>query len=233
MQFSNFFLALAAIPMAMGYSYCPTKSLPAAKGYKALKATQYITKGSVYDAKYFKIDRGVACTAQTEGGEKDAVFVLEAGATLRNVIIGAKQREGVYCIGPCTLENVWFEDVCEDAISIKGNGLATISGGGAFKAADKVIQHNGCGHVNVVDFYAEDYGKVYRSCGNCVKNCARTVHMSGVTALNGGELMGINPNLGDKATYENNCSDAKTECQAYKGCDKSKGACESPKAGKC
>jgi hypothetical protein len=116
---------------------------------------------------------------------------------LRNVIIGADQGEGVYCLGSCNLEFVWFEDVCEDAISIKGDGTANIIGGGAYHASDKVIQHNGCGHVNIVNFYANDYGKVYRSCGNCADNCARSVHMEGTTAVDGGELIGINTNLGD------------------------------------
>lgn len=46
-------------------------------------------------------------------GEKDTVFVLEDGATLKNVIIGADQKEGVYCKGSCNLEFVWFENVCE------------------------------------------------------------------------------------------------------------------------
>lgn len=41
-------------------------------------------------------------------------------------------------MGSCTLTNVWFEDVCEDAISIKGDGTATIIGGGAYGADDKV-----------------------------------------------------------------------------------------------
>lgn len=106
--------------------------------------------------------------------------------------------------------------------------------------------------MNVVNFYANDYGKVYRSCGNCRDNCARSVHMEGVTAVNGGELMGINTNLGDKvcgharqtrtrvgtnttcpqATYSNNCF-PKTECQAYEGCDKSNGECEPSKLGTC
>lgn len=102
-------------------------------------------------------------------GESDTVFVLESGATVRNVIIGADQGEGIYCIGGgCTIENAWFEDVCEDAISIKedpAGAVTVIRGGGAFHAADKIIQHNGCGRVEIYDFYAEDYGKVYRSCG--------------------------------------------------------------------
>jgi pectate lyase len=51
-------------------------------------------------------------------GDSDAVFLLESGATLQNVIIGKNQMEGVHCLGPCTLRFVWFEDVCEDAITI-------------------------------------------------------------------------------------------------------------------
>jgi pectate lyase len=102
-------------------------------------------------------------------GDADAVFLLRAGATLKNVIIGADQAEGVHCKGHCTLEYVWFEDVCEDAISIvsskviftDGNISNTfqkndedgeeswIIGGGAYHADDKIVQHNGCGTVNV------------------------------------------------------------------------------------
>ncbi|KAF5009208.1 hypothetical protein FDECE_4573 [Fusarium decemcellulare] len=222
---------VAALPAAMaclGYD----GGLPQSTGSKSLSAPQTIKAGETFDAEWVKYDRGVKCDGQSEGGDDDAVFLLEEGATLRNVIIGADQKEGVHCLGSCTLEYVWFEDVCEDAISIKGDGTSNIIGGGAYHAADKVIQHNGCGHVNVVNFYAEDYGKVYRSCGNCKGNCARSVHVEGTTAVDGGELIGINPNLGDKATYENNCV-PKTECQAYEGCDKSNGECEPTKAGTC
>lgn len=56
------------------------------------------------------------CQGQTETGEKDAMFILENGATLSNVIIGAGQAEGVHCKGTCTLNNVWWADVCEDAM---------------------------------------------------------------------------------------------------------------------
>ncbi|KEY73911.1 hypothetical protein S7711_07755 [Stachybotrys chartarum IBT 7711] len=221
----------AALPAAMaclGYE----GGVPTPTDTISLSEPRYIQPGEVFDAGWARYDRGVPCGGQGEGGEADTVFVLEDGATLRNVIIGADQGEGVYCLGSCTLEFVWFEDVCEDAISIKGDGTANIIGGGAYHASDKVIQHNGCGHVNIINFYANDYGKVYRSCGNCSGNCARTVHMEGTTAVDGGELMGINPNLGDKATYSNNCF-PKTQCQAYEGCDKANGDCEPEKAGLC
>ena len=74
---------------------------------------------------------------------------------------------------------------------------------------------------------------MYRSCGNCKDNCARSVTMQGVTAVDGGELIGINPNLGDKASYSNNCFDTETQCQGYVGCDKSNGECEPDKAEAC
>ena len=89
------------------------------------------------------------------------MFILEDGATLSNVIIGASQAEGVHCRGTCTLNNVWWEDVCEDAATFEQeSGTSYINGGGAFKASDKILQFNGRGTVVVSDFYAEDYGKV-------------------------------------------------------------------------
>ena len=53
-------------------------------------------------------DRGVSCTGQAEGGDSDAVFIIENGGSLSNVIIGPSQIEGVHCQGACTLTNVWW-----------------------------------------------------------------------------------------------------------------------------
>lgn len=112
-----------------------------------------IAAGQTFDAGWAKYDRGSgACNGDSEGDWEDAVFYLHSGATLKNVIIGKNQAEGVHCDGPCNLEFVWFEDVCEDAITIKNDkaGQETnIIGGGAYHASDKIVQHNGCGTVNV------------------------------------------------------------------------------------
>ncbi|KAH8733388.1 putative pectate lyase F [Ilyonectria robusta] len=196
---------------------------------------QYIEvkKGQVYDGKWARFDRGSGACGGGEGGIDDAVFVVREGGTLKNAIIGKNQKEGVHCDGHCTLEFVWFEDVCEDAISIKNDKAGKeswIIGGGAYHAEDKVIQHNGCGTVNIINFYAEDYGKVYRSCGNCKTQCKRNVYVEGVTARNGGEVVGINQNYGDTATLKNVCTDAKNPCVMYKGCA---GGCEPSKVGYC
>ncbi|WQF85475.1 Putative pectate lyase PlyH/PlyE, pectin lyase/virulence factor [Colletotrichum destructivum] len=225
------FKLLAALAVAFPtVSACVGKdALPSATETISNSKPIEVAAGESYDGKLARFDRGAgACKAQTEGGQKDAVFILRKGATLKNAIIGKDQMEGVYCLGGgCTIENVWFEDVCEDAISIKEDEAGTetrIIGGGAYKASDKVVQHNGCGSVSISNFYAEDYGKVYRACGTC-DACKRTVTIEGVSAYGGGEIAGINEETGDEATLVNICTDAKTPCQLYDGPGTKSGTC--------
>jgi hypothetical protein len=75
--------------------------------------------------RYILTSHAVSCTGQAEGGDSDAVFILKDGATLKNAIIGEDQIEGVHCEGSCTIENVWWAAVCEDALSLKKDGDAT------------------------------------------------------------------------------------------------------------
>lgn len=166
-------------------------------------------------------DRGVSCTGQEEGGDSDAVFIIENGGSLSNVIIGPNQIEGVHCMGACTITNVWWSAVCEDAFSIKeqADGETTkISGGGAFGAEDKVIQHNGGGTVDISGFHVEDFGKLYRSCGNCDEMPERHVVISDVTAVNGDLIAGINSNMGDTATISGlSQTGVETVCELFEG----------------
>lgn len=74
-------------------------------------------------------------------------------------------------------------------------------GGGARKASDKIFQFNGRGTVSIKNFYAEDYGKIVRSCGDCTANGGpRNIIIDGVTAKDGGVLCGINTNFGGTFT---------------------------------
>ncbi|KAG2776640.1 hypothetical protein Pcac1_g12766 [Phytophthora cactorum] len=101
-------------------------------------------------------------------------------------------------------ECVWWEDVCEDALSIKGgnkNSVTHVLACGAKNADDKIIQHNGYGHVNINGFYAENFGKLYRSCGTC-GNIKRTVALNHVWGYNPKvSLVTVNANNGDVATF--------------------------------
>ncbi|PSN72944.1 pectate lyase E [Corynespora cassiicola Philippines] len=190
--------------------------VPSSKGSVTYKEAKVVS--GTFDGGLKTYGRGVKCTGQAEGGDKDAVFILNNGATLKNAIIGADQIEGVHCKGSCTINNVWWTNVCEDALSLKGDGNASIIGGGAQGADDKVIQHNGKGTVTIDGFTVVDFGKLYRACGNCKNSVARKVVIKNVKAYNGKVLAGINSNFGDSATISGTCaSSVKTICEEFKG----------------
>ncbi|KAK3291617.1 pectate lyase-domain-containing protein [Chaetomium fimeti] len=197
-----------------------TTTLPKSSGAVATNKPINVPAGETYDGGMQNFDRSPrVCQDQSETGEAEAMFVLQDGATLSNVIIGPNQAEGVHCKGTCTLINVWFEDVCEDAISLKQpSGTSNIIGGGAFHASDKVVQFNGFGTVNIKDFYVNDYGKLLRSCGNCSNNGgARHAVLDNVVAVDGGVLCGINTNYGDTCTVTNSCQDDGKSCDRFTG----------------
>ena len=156
-----------------------------------------------------------------QGEDQQPLFVLADGATLSNVIIGAPAADGIHCNGSCTLKNVWWEDVGEDAATFKGTAASqtmTIDCGGAKKASDKVFQHNGPGTMKISNFYASDFGKLYRSCGNCSKMYARHSVFSYISATGGKSLAGVNENYNDTATFVGILAPSNIViCQRYKG----------------
>lgn len=142
-----------------------------------------------------------------DGGQGEGqapMFELADGAVLKNVVLGAPAADGVHCLGSCTLQNVWWEDVGEDAASFKGKSAGAVYkvyGGGARKASDKVFQFNGAGKLVVSKFQVSDFGKLVRSCGNCKTQYRRTILVNDVDATAPGKsLVGINTNYGDTAS---------------------------------
>jgi hypothetical protein len=173
--------------------------------------------------------RFVGKGALGSGGQSEkqpAMFELADGAVLQNVVLGSPAADGVHCKGSCTLKNVWWENVGEDAATFKGTKAAqvmTIDGGGARGASDKVFQHNGPGTMVIRNFRVEDFGKLYRSCGNCKKQYARHVVIDNVLVdAPGKAIVGINSNFGDTArishlTIAGDGSRKITVCQRFKG----------------
>ena len=157
--------------------------------------------------------------------DQDPLFNLKSGATLQNVILGNPAADGVHCEGSCTLKNVWWEDVGEDAATLKGSSssqVMTIDGGGAQKADDKVFQHNGPGTMIIKNFCAQDFGKLYRSCGNCSTQYTRHLQMQNILAIpssNSETLAGMNATYNDTATFSQITIKAKSGaidvCQRY------------------
>lgn len=119
-----------------------TTQFPASAGSTALPSAIVVKAGTHFDGRMLKYDRnsefpfiaffligssnsylGKVCQEQKETGEKDAMFILENGATLSNVLIGPNQAEGVHCKGTCTLNNVWWLDVCEGTVILACNSM--------------------------------------------------------------------------------------------------------------
>ncbi|GGU27992.1 pectate lyase [Lentzea flava] len=200
-------------------------TFPTPTGQKPVSATIKVPSGT-YDGgmKRFYGTGNLGSGGQNEN--QDPIFQLADGATLKNVVLGAPAADGVHCLGTCTLTNVWWEDVGEDAATFKGTSSSqtmTINGGGARKASDKVFQHNGPGTMYIRNFQVDDFGKLYRSCGNCKKQYKRDVVLENITAFSPGKtLVGINTNYGDtarlsKITIVGDSSRKIVVCEKYRG----------------
>lgn len=146
---------------------------------------------------------GTSCDGASES--QQPVFLLKDGATLRNVVITSKAADGVHCEGNCLIENVVWQDVCEDAATMKGGSgkIMRIRGGSAANASDKVFQHNGKGSTVSIDGFTAkgSIGKLYRSCGNCESNGGpRYLNLANTKIEKASEVAGVNSNYGDVAT---------------------------------
>ncbi|WP_437640640.1 pectate lyase [Sorangium sp. So ce854] len=163
----------------------------------------------VYDFNNQKI--GVNNTADCDDGEgQKTVFEVEHGVTVKNLIIagGLPGGNGIVCKGDCTLDHVYWEDVCEDAATNSADGATMrINSSIALHASDKVFQHNAKGGSTtiVTNSYIADFGKLWRSCGDCTANggprhlVVDNVRVEGVRTT----VAGANQNYGDTVTITN------------------------------
>ena len=96
--------------------------------------------------RYEREVKGLGYCTKIEGLSKDHVLFWKR-ATLKKVILSHNSIEHFHCTGECcTVQNVYWEDVCEDALTLKGStnkGTKFYVKGGASKdGSDKIIQHN-------------------------------------------------------------------------------------------
>ncbi|MEE1762026.1 MULTISPECIES: pectate lyase [unclassified Streptomyces] len=198
--FAAFSLSFGMI-MTSGATPANAATWPSANGSQPVSSTISVSGTRDGGMVRYYGSGALAGDGQEEG--QDPIFKLAAGATLKNVIIGAPGADGIHCEGNCTLQNVWWEDVGEDAATFRGGSTYTVTGGGAKKAADKVFQHNGPGTVNISNFAVSDFKTLYRSCGDCSTQYTRKVNLSNIEVTGTGttaRLVGINVNRGDVAT---------------------------------
>lgn len=186
---------------------------------------------NLYDFNNQKI--GVNNSVNCDSGEgQKTVFEVQDGVTVKNLIIagGLPGGNGIVCLGSCTLDHVYWEDVCEDAATNSKDGATmTLTNVIALHASDKVFQHNAKSNSKTIikDSYIADFGKVWRSCGDCTANggprnlIIDNVKVEGIKST----VAGANQNYGDTVTITNlfvkggyNASDDKPKiCQEFIG----------------
>jgi len=161
------------------------------------------------------------CTTGDQSSTKPIIEVADGGS-VKNVIFGKNIGDGIHCLGSCTIDNVWYPYICDDAITINKDGTAskasTISNSGFKGARDKIIQHNGGDStLTITNVYAEVGGKLYRSCGSgggCTTSAKHTVTISNVIAIAVDQVAGVSEN--DQATLSNICAfRTPTLCNTY------------------
>jgi hypothetical protein len=204
-------------PSPTGGSGTPTGSWPSSAGSVSISST--INVSGTFDGGM----KTYCCMGDGSQNEsQDPMFSIANGGTLQNVIIGSPAGDGVHCEGTCTIRNVWWNDIGEDAATFKGTGGGTsyVIGGGARAGSDKTFQHNGNGTVSISGFYLSGSGKLYRGCGNCTNSYQRHVKIDNVLLNDIDMVAGINTNWGDTATITRvtltNSSSA-VVCGKYKG----------------
>jgi hypothetical protein len=197
--------AAALVTTSMLGSAGAATAWPEATGSKAVSST--IAVSGTYDGKLTKFYGSGDLGTGSQDEDQGPLFELADGAVLKNVIIGTPAADGVHCLGSCTLQNVWWLDVGEDAASFKGKSSSAVYkvyGGGAKGADDKVLQFNGAGKLVVSKFQVENFGKLVRSCGNCKTQYKRTIIINDVDITSPGKaIVGINSNYGDTAALRN------------------------------
>ncbi len=133
--------------------------------FGTVDSTIVVHSGETYDGgcKRFKAGSSLGDGSQAEG--QDPVFVLQDGATLKNVVLGFPAADGIHTQGNVNLYNVHWEDIGEDALTLEESGTVVIDGGSAYKGSDKIFQLNAPGTFKVSNFIASDAGKFIRQNG--------------------------------------------------------------------
>ncbi len=143
-----------------------------------------VKAGETFDGggKYYRPTKAMGDGSQDE--HQQPVFILEPGATLKNVQYSG--GDGIHLIGDATLDHVTNRDIGEDAITIdgeknrihdaklsgmsvddipKGPAKVVITNSSFYNGSDKVVQDNGDAEVLMRNVYVNGAGKLFRTNG--------------------------------------------------------------------
>uniref|UniRef100_A0A1I8C2B5 Probable pectate lyase F n=1 Tax=Meloidogyne hapla TaxID=6305 RepID=A0A1I8C2B5_MELHA len=157
------------------------------------------------------------------------IIEIEDQGSISNLIIDIPSK-GIWCKGSCTLTNIFFKRTCYHAVDF-GNSqdgakqIYQVNGGAVINAVDKVFTQAGAGTTIIQNFCAQNFSKVYRSCGELCSQHPRNVSMTDCRFKGPGlALISLNYNYKDTMYINNvkidpNPPTISFGCQQYKGTD--------------
>jgi pectate lyase C len=131
-----------------------------------VNATIVVRAGEIFDGGGKTFTAGSALGDGSQDEDQLPVFKLEDGAQLRNVTLGAPAADGIHCYGDVTLNDIHWQDIGEDALTIKESGTVVLDGGSAQNGDDKVFQVNAASTFIIRNFTARNAGKFIRQNGD-------------------------------------------------------------------
>lgn len=152
-------------PPAIGPGPCGCTT-PAGE-FGTVNSTIVVDEGEVYDGgcKIFRANPDTLGDG-SQGENQLPVFRVNDGGTLKNVILGASAADGVHLYGDVTLQNVHWQDIGEDAMTVKESGTVNLDCGSAQNGDDKVFQVNAASTIHISNFTAKNAGKFMRQNGD-------------------------------------------------------------------
>ena len=146
----------------------------ASDGATVVNETIKVGPGQTFDGHNKTFTAGAKLGSGDQSEDQKPLFELAEGATLKNVIFGKNEADGVHVVAanakPVTVDNVHWTDVGEDAMTVKPEGGAevtnlNITNSSAKAASDKIFQLNANANVKVDNFKASDFGTLMRTNG--------------------------------------------------------------------
>jgi hypothetical protein len=128
-----------------------------------------VSEGEIFDGNCQVFNPTFGDGSQDEG--QDPVFCVNDGGRLRNVIIGTNGADGIHTYGDVTIENITWQNVGADALTIKRSGTVYVNNIEGFDAADKFFQINAASTLRVDNCIIDNAGKALRqNGGNVLQN---------------------------------------------------------------
>lgn len=170
---------------------------------RTITKTIVVPANTVWDGKGETIHAvGMGDGSQNE--HQKPIFTLQKGAVLKNVRIAAPGCDGVHCVGNNTVENVVWEDIGEDALTVNSGanaGTINVRNCQSYKGRDKVIQVNAPCTLKVKNFYADGMGKFIRQNGGTTFKC--TFYLEDCTVKNATECVARTDSKTTQLYYHN------------------------------